>query len=89
MKKLNSKNSKKYVYPSDNIAYVIEKYPESAEVFLSFGLHCVGCFANTFDTIEAGCMIHGMDKKEMQELLNEVNYVIGENLKVKNEKKKQ
>lgn len=75
----------KYVNPDDNIAEVIAKYPSSAEVFLAFGLHCVGCFANTFDTVRAGCEIHGMSEEELEEMLTEVNYVLDQAEELKNE----
>jgi len=69
-----------YVNREDNIAAVISKYPEAAEVLMAFGLHCVGCFANTFDSVEAGCEIHGMGTPEVDEMLEEVNYVIKDKL---------
>ncbi|PIR43155.1 disulfide oxidoreductase [candidate division WWE3 bacterium CG10_big_fil_rev_8_21_14_0_10_32_10] len=74
------KKKYKYINYKDNIADVISQYPETVEVFLAFGLHCVGCFANAFDTIESGCVVHGMGKKESEELLDEVNYVVEQRL---------
>ncbi len=59
-----------------NIAEVISEFPKVAEVMLGYGLHCVGCFANQFDTIEAGASIHGMDEDEIQEMIEEINMVI-------------
>ncbi len=59
-----------------NIADLVFRYPESADVLLSFGLHCVGCFANAFDTIEQGAQIHGMSEEEVDELVSEINQVI-------------
>jgi hybrid cluster-associated redox disulfide protein len=73
----------KYINLDDNIAKVLERYPESAPVFLSYGLHCVGCFANAFDTVGAGCQIHGMGDKEVSALLKDVNYMVQENEKSK------
>lgn len=73
----------KFVKKTDNISEVIGKFPESAEVFLAYGLHCVGCFANVFDTVEAGAEIHGMSEEELNDMLKEVNYIIGENKKAK------
>ena len=59
-----------------NLAEVVSKYPESAEVLMDFGLHCVGCGASSFDTIEMGAKVHGMSDKEMAEMLDRVNEVI-------------
>jgi len=59
-----------------NIGELIAGYPPTAAVMARRGLHCVGCFANPFDTIEAGCRIHGMNDSQIAELLDEVNDVI-------------
>lgn len=74
----------KYINLEDNIADVIQQYPETSEVFLSYGLHCVGCFANVFDTIEAGCEIHGMGDEEKLLLIKDVNLIVEKNEKKKN-----
>jgi|GEM_PF-1234082 len=88
-KKQVNKNSKPSfkIQLSDNIADVIEQYPQTTPIFLSYGLHCVGCFANVFDTIEAGCLIHGMDKEEQDMLLKDINLAILKNEKDKAKKK--
>ena len=59
-----------------NLGELIVEYPDTAEVLLDYGLHCVGCFANTFDTLEMGAKIHGMSDVEIQEMLDRVNEVI-------------
>lgn len=69
---------KEYVNINDNIGEVITKYPYLSEVFLDFGLHCVGCFANAFDTIEGASIIHGMTKSDIKNLLNNLNRAIYE-----------
>ena len=55
---------------------VIQVYPETAAVMLEYGLHCVGCFANQFDTVEQGALLHGMDQEEISEMLERVNDAI-------------
>lgn len=59
-----------------NIAELVSKYPEAAEVMLGYGLHCVGCFASQFDNIEEGAKIHSMDEDEIEEMIEEINMVI-------------
>ena len=59
-----------------NIAELVSKFPEVAEVMLGYGLHCVGCFASQFDNIEEGARIHQMDEEEIDELIEEINMVI-------------
>ena len=59
-----------------NLADLIFRYPETAEVLLDYGLHCVGCVANSFDSIEAGAKIHGYKDKEVEEMVARINEVI-------------
>ncbi|MEM3154956.1 MAG: iron-sulfur cluster assembly accessory protein [Candidatus Woesearchaeota archaeon] len=55
------------------IADVLKKYPDVAVIMLEHGLHCVGCHANVFDTIEAGCKVHGLDDATVDSLVAEIN----------------
>jgi iron-sulfur cluster assembly accessory protein len=55
------------------IGEVVSKYPDIADVFLSYGLHCVGCHVNAFETIEQGAMGHGMSAEEVDEMVAEAN----------------
>ena len=59
-----------------NLGEVAYKYPEAAEVLLDYGLHCVGCFASSFDTIETGAKVHEMSEDEINEMLDRINEVI-------------
>lgn len=61
-----------------NLADILFKYPETAEVFTDYGLHCAGCFAAGFDTLEAGAKIHSLTDQEIDELVFRVNEVISE-----------
>ena len=51
-------------------AQVLQKYPEAAQVFLEKGMHCVGCMAAHFESIEQGAVAHGMDVDSLIEDLN-------------------
>lgn len=77
---VDKKNDQKKAVPKvtkdSNIADIVFKYPQAAEVLTAFGLHCVGCFASSFDTIEQGAQIHEMDEEEVNELIDEINKVI-------------
>jgi hybrid cluster-associated redox disulfide protein len=75
-KKQTNRNEKIKVTKDMNLADVLFKYPDVSEVLLDYGLHCVGCFANSFDTIEAGAKIHGMSDEEVEEMVQRVNEVI-------------
>jgi len=47
--------------------------PKAAELLAEYGLHCLTCFANQFDTLEQGAMVHGMDDDEIEDMITEVN----------------
>lgn len=53
------------------IGDVAQQYPETFEVFVKFGMHCVGCHVAAFETIEQGAMAHGIDADKLVEALNE------------------
>ncbi len=59
-----------------NIAELIEKHPEVIPILLSHGLSCVGCPFATHETIEQGAGVHGMDDKEINELIKEIKLTI-------------
>ena len=53
-----------------SITEVVEKYPDSAEVFMKHGMHCLGCMAARFENIEQGALAHGIDVDKLIEDLN-------------------
>ena len=53
-----------------SIAEIVEKYPDTFEVFQKHGLHCVGCAAARFENLEDGAKAHGIDIDELVEDLN-------------------
>ncbi len=64
------------VQKQHNLAEVVFKYPEAAEVLIDYGLHCVGCGASSFDTIEIGAKLHGMSDEEIDEMVERINEAI-------------
>lgn len=58
-----------------SIIDIVQKYPQSLEVFAKYGMGCVGCAAARFENLEAGAKVHGFDPEEMVE---EINKLIGE-----------
>lgn len=53
------------------IGDVLDKYPETAEIFFSIGMHCLGCPASRGETIEEACAVHGADVDTLIKSLNE------------------
>ena len=54
-----------------SIAEVVMKWPESAGAFMEAGLHCYGCAAARYETIEQGAMAHGVDPDKLIEAIND------------------
>lgn len=54
------------------IGEVVDKYPETAEVFMKHGLRCMGCMMAMMETLEQGARSHGIDLKKLMKELNEV-----------------
>ena len=61
---------------------VFKRFPNKsqklAQVMTNAGLHCVGCSASTWETIEAGMYSHGMEDQKIDSLLKELNQVLEE-----------
>ncbi|MEZ4812703.1 MAG: DUF1858 domain-containing protein [Caldisericia bacterium] len=50
---------------------VIKNWPETAEVFFQFGLHCIGCHISAFESVKDGAAAHGVNPDELVKALNE------------------
>lgn len=53
-----------------SITDIVEKHPETVEVFLKRGMHCFGCMAARFENIEQGALAHGVDVDQLMKDLN-------------------
>ena len=40
---------------------IINCYPETVKFFSSLNMSCSSCFAGSFDTLENGALMHGME----------------------------
>jgi len=68
--KNSSSKNKTFVTKKMNFSELIEKYPQSVEVLMNEGMHCIGCAASAFETIEQGAMMHGINPDELVEKIN-------------------
>ena len=55
------------------IGDILNIAPQTAPLFLSIGMHCLGCPASRGETVEQACAVHGVD---VDDLLAKVNAVI-------------
>lgn len=54
-----------------SIVEVVQKYPHTAEIFMRFGMGCLGCAAARFENIEQGATVHGINVDDLINALNE------------------
>ncbi len=52
------------------ITELVQKYPAAAMVLMQSGMGCLGCAAAQFETLEQGCMAHGIDVDALVKNLN-------------------
>ena len=57
-----------------SILEVVQKYPDTVDVFVNAGMGCLGCAAAHFENIEQGAMAHGIDGDQ---LVKDLNTVVG------------
>ena len=50
---------------------VVQKYPDTVDVFVNSGMGCLGCAAAHFENIEQGATAHGIDVDALIKNLNE------------------
>ncbi|MGA8163591.1 MAG: iron-sulfur cluster assembly accessory protein [Waddliaceae bacterium] len=64
------------------IEELLTNYPQKAQRLAQemthAGLHCVGCQAATWETLEAGMLGHGMMQKEIDQLVEKLNAILEE-----------
>lgn len=55
------------------IGDILDIAPDTAPIFMSIGMHCLGCPASRGETVAEACMVHGVDPDQ---LLAKVNAMI-------------
>jgi iron-sulfur cluster assembly protein len=63
---------------SDILGNFPQKSQKMAQEMTNRGLHCVGCGAATWETLEAGMLSHGMEEGEIEDLVNRLNEILKE-----------
>lgn len=55
------------------VAHILRLNPNTAEVFMRYGMHCLGCPGATGESVEQAAMVHGFDADQILADLNKVN----------------
>ena len=53
------------------IGDILDVAPQTAPIFFSIGMHCLGCPASRGETVEEACAVHGIDADKLLEIVNE------------------
>ena len=53
------------------IGDILDVAPQTAPIFLSIGMHCLGCPSSRGETVEEACMVHGVDVDALLRAVNE------------------
>lgn len=54
-----------------SITEIIQKHPETVDVFIKHGMHCFGCMAARFENVEQGALAHGINVDQLMKDLND------------------
>jgi len=52
------------------VGQVLRQYPQTVQVFLELGMHCLGCPSSTMESVEGAALTHGKNPDELVEKLN-------------------
>lgn len=53
------------------IGEIVNQWPETAEVLLGIGMHCLGCPASQMESLEDACAVHGVDPESVIKTIND------------------
>ena len=71
---------------------LIKDKPEAVGLLFEAGMGCVGCHMAQLETLEQGCMAHGMSKEEIDEIksyIEEDNMELSDDIKIKIEESRK
>ena len=52
------------------IGDILDMAPQTAPIFLSIGMHCLGCPSIRGETVAEACAVHGVDVEKLLEAVN-------------------
>ena len=61
------------------IAEIIDTHPDIIPMIMDYGLHCIGCSVNAFETLQEGFIGHGVSDDEVDRIVNKLNALIKKN----------
>ena len=68
------KKIKQKITKNTLILEIAERYPKLVDILVEkYGLHCLGCSFSAVESLEEGAMGHGMNQKEVEKMVEELN----------------
>jgi len=64
---------RKKITKTMTLGEILEMHPKSAEIMMSYGLHCVGCHVSLWESLGQGAAVHGIGGKQLNKMLAELN----------------
>ena len=71
-----AKEVKKLITKDMLIGDIAVKYPKAVPVMFKHGMHCIGCGMTAYESLEQGCLAHGMGEEEINKMVEEINKVV-------------
>ncbi len=88
MTKQIPKKQKNKITKNMLIAEILSGNPEKAnilaETLMDFGIHCIGCGAAAFETLEQGVLGHGFSESDLKKLVEQLNKILNEKENLEN-----
>ena len=53
------------------IGDILDIAPQTAPIFMSIGMHCLGCPSSRGETVEEACQVHGVHVDALLRAVNE------------------
>ena len=77
----NQENKKENIITrTTTIGEIVEKYPQTVDVLLTYGVHCVGCHVSPFESLEDGFRGHGLSEEKIDDAVMKLNKVVQESV---------
>ena len=73
IKKENKTKKSVKIISDMKIDEIMQIKPKAAEILFKEGVHCFGCMASHFETIEQGLKAHNKTKKQIEDILKKLN----------------
>jgi iron-sulfur cluster assembly protein len=73
---MNQKNIARTMTIEEILGGFPQKSQKLAQEITDSGLHCVGCQASTWETLEAGMLGHGFEEQEIDALVERLNAIL-------------